>query len=50
MGHAAGVHTIGVSWGFGTADELEEVGAHEVHHSYATLKESLCRFGTSRGN
>ncbi len=48
MGNAAGVRTLGVSWGFGTADELEEVGAHEVHHTYETLQESLLRFGRQR--
>ena len=50
MGNAAGVRTLGVSWGFGTAQELEEVGAHEVHHSYATLQDSLAAFGNAIGN
>jgi phosphoglycolate phosphatase len=50
MGHAAGVRTLGVSWGFGTAGELEAVGAHEVHRSFATLQDSLARFGLDPGN
>lgn len=50
MGNAAGVRTLGVSWGFGTAQELEEVGAHEVHHTYATLQDSLLAFGQATGN
>lgn len=44
MGLNAGIHTLGVSWGFGTADELESVGAHEVHHDYASLGASLDAF------
>ena len=44
MGRAAGVHTLGVSWGFGAAHELEAVGAHEIHHDFATLNQSLDRF------
>lgn len=44
MGLNAGIHTLGVSWGFGTADELQAVGAHEVHHDYATLNASLDAF------
>lgn len=44
MGLNAGIHTLGVSWGFGTADELQAVGAHEVHHDYDTLNASLDAF------
>ena len=44
MGLNAGIHTLGVSWGFGTAEELEAVGAHEVHHDYASLGDSLNAF------
>ena len=44
MGLNAGIHTLGVSWGFGTTDELEAVGAHEVHHDFASLNASLDRF------
>ena len=44
MGLNAGIHTLGVSWGFGEAQELSEVGAHEVHHDFATLNTSLDAF------
>lgn len=44
MGLNAGIRTLGVSWGFGEAHELEEIGAHEVHHDFATLNASLDRF------
>jgi phosphoglycolate phosphatase len=44
MGRAAGVRTLGVSWGFGAAHELEEAGAHEVHHDFSTLRESILSF------
>lgn len=44
MGLNAGIRTLGVSWGFGEAHELETVGAHEVHHDFATLNASLDRF------
>ncbi len=44
MGLNAGIHTIGVSWGFGEGHELEAEGAHEVHHDYASLNDSLDRF------
>jgi len=44
MGRAAGVRSLGVSWGFGRADELEEAGADEVHHEFRTLSESLRAF------
>ena len=45
MGRAAGVHTLGVSWGFGTAQELEAAGVHEVHHDFASLNAALANFG-----
>lgn len=44
MGRAAGVRSLGVSWGFGRADELDEAGAHEVHHDFRTLTDSLLAF------
>ncbi|MEZ5947163.1 MAG: HAD-IA family hydrolase [Hyphomonas sp.] len=47
MGRAAGVRTYGVSWGFGAAHELEQVGADEIHHDFVTLRQSLAAF-TSR--
>ena len=45
MGRAARVHTLGVSWGFGTEAELTEAGAHEVHHDFASLNNALAGFG-----
>ena len=50
MGRTAGIHTMGVSWGFGEAHELEAVGAHEIHHDFKTLNNSLDVFaeGISR--
>ncbi len=44
MGLNAGIHTLGVSWGFGEASELAEVGAHEVHHDFSSLNASLDAF------
>lgn len=44
MGLNAGIHTLGVSWGFGEAKELHSVGAHEVHHDFETLNASLDQF------
>jgi len=44
MGKAAGVRSLGISWGFGKADELAAAGADEVHHDFRTLTESLRAF------
>ncbi|MCI4644912.1 MAG: HAD-IA family hydrolase [Hyphomonadaceae bacterium] len=44
MGRAAGVHTIGVSWGFGQRHELEASGAHELVDTYTELDLALDRF------
>ena len=44
MGRNAGIHTMGVTWGFGEADELQAVGAHEVHHDFTSLNASLDEF------
>jgi phosphoglycolate phosphatase len=43
MGRAAGVRTLGVSWGFGETHELEP-HADEVHHSFETLNATLKDF------
>ncbi len=48
MGRAAGVHPIGVSWGFGRADELTAAGALEICHDFETLNTALDRFGAWR--
>ena len=44
MGRNAGVHTLGVSWGFHTPGEIEAGGAHEVHHDFDTLGAALDQF------
>lgn len=44
MGRAAGIRTLGVSWGFGRADELQAAGADEIHHAFETLSKSLRAF------
>ncbi|MEO1553639.1 MAG: HAD-IA family hydrolase [Pseudomonadota bacterium] len=44
MGLNAGIHTLGVSWGFGEAHELSDAGAHEVHHDFSSLNASLDAF------
>lgn len=44
MGNAAGIKTLGVSWGFGQADELDAAGADEIHHDFEGLTESLRSF------
>jgi phosphoglycolate phosphatase len=44
MGRAAGVRSLGVSWGFGRAEELQDAGADEVHHEFRTLTDSLLGF------
>lgn len=41
MARAAGVRAIGVSWGFGSAAEIFDAGAHEVHHDFSTLRQTL---------
>lgn len=47
MGRNAGIHTLGVSWGFHTADEVAEGGAHAVHHDFDALNRALDGFGAS---
>jgi phosphoglycolate phosphatase len=44
MGRNAGVHTLGVSWGFHTLDEIAEGGAHSIHHDFAELDAALDAF------
>jgi phosphoglycolate phosphatase len=44
MSRAAGVRALGVSWGFGRAEELRGAGADEVHNDFGTLTESLLAF------
>lgn len=45
MGRNAGIHTMGVSWGFGRSSELAAAGAHEIHDDFASLNTGLDRFG-----
>lgn len=44
MGRAAGVTSLGVSWGFHTVDEIQEGGAHAIHHDFAALDRALEAF------
>lgn len=44
MGRSAGVVTHGVSWGFGETAELNEAGAHFVHHTMDELSSALTEF------
>lgn len=44
MARAAGVKSLGVSWGFGEIDELHSAGAHEVHETFESLNKSLSEF------
>ncbi len=50
MGRNAGVHTLGVSWGFHTPDEIAGGGAHEIHHDFNALNAALDAFGASVEN
>lgn len=44
MARAADAHALGVSWGFHTPDEIEEGGAHAVHHEFDALNAWLDAF------
>ena len=44
MARAAEAHALGVSWGFHTPDEIEEGGAHAVHHEFDALNAWLDAF------
>lgn len=41
MGRAAGILSLGVSWGFGEADELTAAGAHQVFDTFSDLRAGL---------
>ena len=45
MGRSAGVHTLGVSWGFGTHSELRSAGADSVHDDFSSLRVAINDFG-----
>lgn len=44
MGRAAGVHCLGVDWGFGTREELREAGAHHVSGAFTELNAEIDGF------
>lgn len=46
MGRAAGVRTLGVTWGFHTAAELREAAAEHVSVTFADLAAELERFAS----
>ena len=48
MARAAGITAYGVTWGFGTAGELENSGAHKVFNSFEDLNASFESFGSSK--
>ncbi len=43
MGRAAGVATIGVTWGYHPADRLEAVGAHAIVSQFASVEAAIER-------
>jgi len=47
MGRAAKTHTLGVTWGFHTPDEIAEGGAHSIHDEFDQLNAALDAFGES---
>ncbi|MFP4519497.1 MAG: HAD-IA family hydrolase [Oceanicaulis sp.] len=51
MARAANAHALGVSWGFHTPGEIEEGGAHAVHHRFDALNAWLDAFqpGLAKG-
>ena len=48
MGRAAGIHTIGVSWGFGERSELEAAEADIVVDNFSALERVLTAFSEKR--
>ena len=48
MARSANVRALGVSWGFGQPHEIEEAGAHEVHHDFESLQAALNAFKNQR--
>lgn len=48
MARSAGITALGVTWGFGTADELKDAGAHAVHESFEHLNANLKSFRSSK--
>lgn len=50
MARSAGVHAIGVSWGFQPVDVLKQTGAHRIVDSYGELDPVLQAFLSSPSN
>jgi phosphoglycolate phosphatase len=48
MAKAAGAYAQGVSWGFHTADEVQEGGADHIAHDFAELNAQLDAFAEAR--
>ncbi len=46
MAREAGVHAIGVSWGFHTVDELQSAGAQTIVHDFRALQQALADFAS----
>jgi phosphoglycolate phosphatase len=49
MARSAGMRALGVTWGFATESEIRDAGAHEIHHAFDTLQESLYAFAPEVG-
>ena len=47
MARAANCYALGVSWGFHTAEEVSEGGAHEVAHDFPELSAALTRWSAA---
>lgn len=50
MGRSAGVHSLGVGWGFHTEAEIHAGGAHAVHQDFDALNAALDRFGAGEAS
>lgn len=44
MARELGCYALGVSWGFHTAEEVEEGGAHEIVHDFPALSQALAHW------
>lgn len=49
MGHAAGVKTVAVTWGFATREELAAVAPDHIASSFAELRNYLADFANRAG-
>jgi phosphoglycolate phosphatase len=48
MARSAGVHPIGVQWGYHQPDELNEAGAHTLVSAFAQVPEAVFRCGRGK--